>query len=203
MANNDNLSELKIVKNKENGIFLFCGGDTFGGIQRQDILNSLVEKFENCDVYVYVDKIGNCFHSGIKGITTDIKTTTEYLRILVSKYKKVIFSGATGIGGYGAILYGSKLNIPVIITFMPITIIEKAESLNSKYVDLKTIISAKSKYHIYVDEINGKHTTNIEEFANVFVNKYENLSVGQLYNSGELYKIIGKYMPDQKRKCCC
>lgn len=208
--NMEKLSELKIIRGNKIGIFLFGGKEmTFGGIKKIEIVNLLAEKFTNCDIYCFVDKKKEYFHNGINNITENIETTTEYLKRLVSKYKKAIFAGAVGMGGYASILYGSLLNVNIVIAFLPTTKLEKNNNLNIKYIDLKKRINNKTIYHIYANRLNNSfdlafsHSENIDEYPNVFINKYDNLNVFELYESGELLKIFAKHIPPVKTKCCC
>jgi hypothetical protein len=55
-----------------------------------------------------------------------------YLKVKIKKYKKVIFIG-NSMGGYGAILFGSILNINKIIAFAPQTFLDKRN--RSRYND--------------------------------------------------------------------
>lgn len=220
MDKSNDMSVLKIVHGGNIGVFFFGDkGMNFADVDKLQLINAISNNFGNCDVYFFVDKKHEYFHNGIDGITTDIKTTNEYLRICMGKYKTTIFIGAIGMGGYASLLFGSKLKANIVIAFLPTTkldslemkqeIINVYDKLNSKYVDLNKLINATTSYYVYYDRLNKypetsfEHVTNIKNYPNMTTYTYDNLHVPVLYKSGELINIFKKYIQMPKTFCCC
>lgn len=114
-----------------------------------DFHNFLPNNFSNVDIHFYADFDQYCYHKGIRGISTNIDTTTKYLKEVIRKYKKVIFIGLSG-GGYSAILFGSLLSVDHIVTFYPTTrLIKLRPEYDRKYKDLIPYINKTTKYHLF------------------------------------------------------
>lgn len=197
----ENLSELKIVHGKPNAIFLFGGSNLmFGDIPRIELINTIFAYFD-CDVYFFVDKKKEYYHNGLEGITVDVKTTAEYLRKLVSNYKKTLFTGI-GMGGHAALLYGRKINIPVVVAFLPETKLEKSGKLNDKYIDLKSKFdnksTSKTTFYLFTNKESTSSSEYIDCSPNVILQKYDTINIQEMYKNGELFRIFGKHVPLRK-----
>ena len=196
-------SELIINSNnndKEADTVIVC----FGGFSTQlagipyDFLNFLTKNFVNFDKIFYRDLKQMCYHRGLDKLSTDIETTTEYLKNKIKKYKRVIFTG-TSAGAYGAMLYGSLLNVTDVIVFNPITILYgRRDVYDLKYIDLsKDIINNTTRYYLCGDrsitDVNDlhhiKHCKNISNYQNVRIMYKNGLDLKQMRNSGELHNI--------------
>ena len=189
-------SELKILKNSDTIIISFGGNaQQFLQILPFEFLNFLNKHFEDFDKYFYIDKNKAHYHKGIEGISNNINETTEYLKNIINKYKKVIFLG-TSAGGYAAILFGSLLKVNTVAAFMPQTILEKEEKYDEKYLNLKKFINKETKYFIYgnlssTDKLHHiNHLINLENIKNVYLFKRETLKIKEMRDSGELLKIL-------------
>lgn len=115
-----------------------------------DFFNFLPNNFKNVDLHFYGDPDQCCYHKGIKGLSTNIDDTVEYLKQKIgNRYKKVIFIGLSG-GGYGAILFGSLLNVDHVITFFPLTqLVKNRPEYESRYKDLLPHINNTTQYHLF------------------------------------------------------
>jgi len=142
------------------------------------------------------DTSNTTYHGGVKGISTDIESTMEYLRTKIQGYSKVLFLGASG-GGYGAILFGSLLNITAVLSYYAPTKLIKPGK-DPRYKDLKPLINKTTKYYIHGDNSvknprdphHFKHCLNIEVGENVIVTKHDKIPLKEFRNAGELHKSI-------------
>ena len=169
-----------------------------GGIQLYEFLTFLNKNFPDTDKLFLKDSYSSSYHQGVKGISTDIPSTVEYLRTKIQGYSKVLFLGNSG-GGYISILLGSLLNVTAVLAFVPQTILRK-NNKDPRYKDLKPLINNITKYYVYgntsvklrFDPHHISHCDNIGDFDNVFITRLEKVDLKQLRNSGELFQIIYK-----------
>lgn len=131
------------------------------------------------------------YNKGIIGISSDVPTTVEFLREKTKGYDTVSFIGSSA-GGYAAILFGSLLNVSIVLAFRPQTIIEK-DCMDKKYNDLKGLINSKTLYCIYGETCNTSddlhsftHCTRIEGSSNVIVHSKEVIDLKEMRNNGWL-----------------
>jgi hypothetical protein len=174
---------------------------SFGGMAL-DINKAIVFEFVNhlstyddVDLIFYIDMFQSCYHKGLKGITTNIPETVEYLCTKIKGYSKVIFMG-TSAGGYAAILFGSLCKVDTVIAFIPPTILKNP--FNKKYKNLKEHLNETTKYVLYgslsyKNEDNPHHISHIENvasFKNVEVIVKETLNFKHLRDTGEIKRVI-------------
>ena len=167
-----------------------------GGIAQFEFLRFINEHFPHIDSHFYKDNTRNNYHYGIEGISTTIEETAEYFTRLKSKYKKIIFMGASG-GGYAAILFGSLVNIDKVIAFFPPTICIKS-GLVEKYRNLKGFINTTTEYFLYGDESvkdtisphHISHCENVSIYPNVHLIRKKGIELKRMRTTGELFNII-------------
>jgi esterase/lipase len=146
-------------------------------------MNYFNKHFPEIDTLFYKDTFSSCYHKGIQDISKNIDETVIYLKDKIKGYNNVIFIGNSG-GGYGAILFGSLLNVTTVLVFMPPTILYKKDK-EEKYRNLAPFINETTNYHIYanlsIKKINDphhiRHCENINIKPNVKVIKKENFSI--------------------------
>lgn len=198
------LTKITDIGHSSDLIIITFGGyaNKFGGIPPFEFLNFLKKHFDNTDKQFYIDIYSCCYAKGIGGITNNIEETVQHLSEQIKGYKKVVFIG-TSAGGYAAILFGSLLNVDVVIGFIPTTIIRKA-NVECKYKNLSSIVNQTTKYYLYADTkikdtMSSHHISHCENVAihpNVVVNKLFDLKLKEMRNSGELLKIFNKHIFD-------
>ena len=196
------VSKFVIDNKKSENLIISFGGSAkaFGGILPFEFLNFLDNKFSDYDKHFYIDIHQKWYNKGIDGISNDIESTIAYLRQEIEKYKKVVFLG-TSAGGYAAILFGSLLNIQIIIAFAPQSIIN-GDDLNENYKNLSKIINNTTKYYIYgslnYNDVNDlhhiSHCENIENNSNVVVIRKNNLHMRDMRDSGELFELLKTHL---------
>jgi hypothetical protein len=194
------------MDNKDILIVSFSGHALkFGEVPVYEFYNFLTKHYPQYDKQFYIDSRLKHYHYGIKDTTTSVETTVEYLKDKIKDYKKVVFMGVSS-GGYAAILFGSLLNITMVIAFIPQTIL-KGPNLNDKYRDLKLHINTTTTYNVYGDP-NIKnpsdchhisHCENISEFPNVVIQKVPDCTeMSKIKRSGQLFDIIFEALKDIK-----
>ena len=186
---------LEDIKSNETLIVSFGGyAHAIGGIQPFEFLNFL--KVFDTDKLYLKDSFSSSYHKGVKGISTDVDTTVEYLRNYIKRYSKVLFIGNSG-GGYAAVLFGSLLNVEYVLAFVPTTILIKNDK-DPRYKNLKPLINLITEYHIYGDtsvtNFNDPHHIHHCENINNFVKRINGLNLKKLRDSGELYSIINNIL---------
>lgn len=200
MNQNENQSELKIVKNNKNLIICFGGmALQLGQIPPFEFLRYLSSLYtDQCDLYFFKDIYQCWYHKGLENITTNVDDTVSYINgiIQTGNYEKVIFLG-TSAGGYAAILFGSLCqNINNVIAFYPQTILKNPVNIN--YSNLKNQINSHTKYLLFGDK-NMKdrnnlhhilHCNNIAKFKNVTVIKRVHFDLKELRDNGFIKKLI-------------
>lgn len=72
----------------------------------------------DADILFLKDARRQWYLGGLEGMGTNIDENLNFLRNEFAKYDKVICMGCSA-GGYGAILYGSLLNVDAVIAFYP------------------------------------------------------------------------------------
>ena len=121
----------------------------FGGIQPFEFLSFLTQHFPNVSKHFYIDDMCDAYHQGIRGLSTNIDETVEYLRDKIKGYKKVVFLGNSA-GGYATILFGSLLGVTSVLAFIPLTVRRK-EKVDEKYRDISGYINGTTQYYLYGD----------------------------------------------------
>ena len=174
------------------------GGSDMGSIPRLEFVNFLEKHYSKYERHFYLDDHNKWYHCGIEGISTDIHTTTEYLKEKIKKFDKVIFIGSSA-GGYAAILFGSLLNVDKVIAFRPQTTIEIQKDMDEKYINLEAYINSTTQYYIYGDIAidilkdplhHVSHCDRINISPNVHVNTDYTVDLKMLRDNGELFKIM-------------
>jgi hypothetical protein len=182
------------VPNADTLIVSFAGNaKLFGGIPRFEFVNFL--KQFNVSKHFYIDEHNDLYHKGLIG-TTSIDETVTYLKNEIKQYKRVLFLGNSG-GGYAAILFGSLLEVTMVLAFVPQTI-RRNDIVDEKYRDISHFINNKTKYYIYGDTsiINPldchhiSHCERISHHPNVFLIKKNGLYLKEMRDSGELFDIL-------------
>ena len=178
-------------------IVAFSGySQMLGGIQPFEFMNFLKSNFTNCDLLFVKDSYSSAYHKGIKGISTDIPSTKEYLKNKIKGHTSVLFLGISG-GGYASLLFGSLLSIHTVIAFIPPTVLYKDDK-DPEYSDIKKHINNVTLYFLYGD-LNVKdfydphhisHCDRIGEFPNVHITRFHGLQLKELRNNGTLFQII-------------
>ena len=182
------------IPNSDTLIVSFAGNaKLFGGIPRFEFVQFL--KQFNVSKHFYLDEHSDLYHKGLIG-TTSIDESVEYLKNEIKQYKRVLFLGNSG-GGYAAILFGSLLEVNMVLAFVPQTI-RRNEEVDEKYRDISIFINNKTKYYIYgdtsiVNEEDYHHISHCERIAhhpNVFLIKKNGLHLKEMRDSGELFDIL-------------
>lgn len=189
---------MDVVNGNEILIVSFSGHALqFGMIPVYEFYNFLGKHYPQYDKQFYIDNKLKHYHGGIMNLTTSIKDTVEFLRDKIKGYKKVIFMGISS-GGYASILFGSLLNVTMVVSFIPQTILKKP-GLNDEYRDLKNHINNITKYKVYGDpNIKNEsdchhisHCNRIKEFENVKVYEVPDCTeMSKIKRSGQLFDII-------------
>lgn len=183
------------------------GSDTvivsFGGYAKNkdeppqyNFYNFIEKNFPHISRHFYIDCFNCSYHKGIKGATTTVDETVEYLKNEIRRYKRAIFIGASA-GGYAAILYGSLLAVSDVVAFVPQTILRKPK-VDEKYRDISKYINDNTKYYLYgdvrySDELDCHHISHcerIDHHPNVYLTKKSRLVLQLMRDNGELYTIM-------------
>lgn len=192
------------IENKENGILLDLNSHknllvSFGGI-RQGLGIPVFEFFNSiadipCDK-IFLRDFGQAWYQ--KGVDSEINHIDKVIQFLRSKieenkYDKVCFLG-NSMGGYASILFGSLLNVDIVIAFVPQTFINKfnrfiyqdkrwSRQINNiynykkkrtEYFDLKKHLKENNSYntliHVYYSPnelLDKKHAERLRSLKNV------------------------------------
>ena len=180
-------------------IVSFAGhGLGLGTLPQFEFVNFLTKHFPETEKHFYLDKHSVWYHKGIENISSSIDETVKYLSKIIKDYNQSIFIGSSS-GAYASILFGSILNVSKVIAFKPQTIVPKqGNEYDKKYMNLKNIINKKTKYYIFGD-ISVKetdpyhhisHCYNINNSANVILNKDYNVDLKKMRDDGSLLKIF-------------
>ena len=180
--------------NNFNRIIVSFGGQglRLGLIPPFEFMNFLSSTFKGCDKLFFIDKHQCWYQKGLKDLTSDIKTSVEFIKNKIKKYKEVIFIGASS-GGYASILFGSLLNIQKVIVFFPQTYIDLKKIDNKEYFNLKKFINNTTQYYVFCDlSKDGVHHPNqcynIKEFKNVTIFKHQKINLKIWRANGKLKK---------------
>ena len=166
------------------------------GIPPFEFLNSLRKWFPAYDKKFYIDVHQSWYHKGIQDISTSIEETRVYLETIIKDYKKVIFMGVSA-GGYAAILFGSLLQVTIVVAFIPQTILTRNDT-DIHYRDVKQFINTTTRYYLYGDTSVGNvddlhhvsHVNHLQQFSNVHITYKHTLSLIEMRNSGELQLLL-------------
>lgn len=120
------------------------------GIPPFGFVNTIGRVFPEYDRYFFADRSNTWWHLGITDETSSIGETLNYLKNIISEYKQTYFMGSSS-GGYGALLFGSILEVTGIIAFCPQTDITKYAHSDEFYIDVDPFINQKTKYLVYGD----------------------------------------------------
>ena len=219
----------EIEKTKKGNLTDFKGSKnllvSFGGI-KQGLGMPVFEFFNSisdipCDKIFLRDFNQAWYQKGVDDELDHIDKVIEYLKNVLSKnkYDKVCFLG-NSMGGYGALLFGSILNVDCVISFAPQSFIDKRnriinfdirwikkinniyrfEKKRMQYFDLKehlnTNPSYKTQLNIYYSpkhRLDKKHAERLKELKNVIlhpIQKGGHEVVKIVRNNGELKDLI-------------
>ena len=180
---------------------------SFGGYAKNkdvppqyNFYNFIEKNFPHISRYFCIDDFTCSYHKGIKGKTTNIPETVEYLKNEIKNYKRAIFIGISS-GGYAAILFGSLLEVSDVIAFIPQTILRRTD-VDENYRDISNCINDTTKYHLYGDlSISGEwdchhihHCERISHYPNVFLTKKSRVVVQLMRETGELYTMMNNIL---------
>ncbi|GAB5554774.1 MAG: hypothetical protein Sapg2KO_43650 [Saprospiraceae bacterium] len=189
------------AKDKKTLIISFGGLDSvLAGTPPFEFLKTLNTIIPTCDKYFIIDKHQLWYHKGINEMAVDIPTTKDFLAKLIAPYEKVLFIGNSA-GAYAAILFGSLLNIDLVLAFVPQTYLYniKKQGFDERYLDLNSYINKSTNYVIYgrnsttimEDSLHHiSHCENIEKHDNVAVHSLAFLDLKVWRDNGILKKII-------------
>lgn len=175
----------------------FAGhGLKFGGVPRPEFYNFLSKHFPRIDVLLLVDYNCRCYHNGLKGITSNVVETSNYIQNVTAGYRKVVFIGVSA-GGYAAILFGSLLKVNDVIAITPQTKL-KATFFDDSYRDLTYLINQSTNYLLVADASvehpehmhHISHCERIEHYENVVVLRKNKVDIVQMRDDGSLLEIF-------------
>jgi esterase/lipase len=214
--------------NNQDGIFEDYSNNNFllvafGGI-RQGLGIPVFEFFNSlrdipCDKIFFRDFNQSWYQNGVDERLNSVEKIVYHLKTVIEdkKYKKVCFIG-NSMGGYGAILFGTLLNVDKIYAFAPQSFIDKKNRLinldfrwkkqisqivrnkNNVFLDLnkhlKELQNLKSDIIIYyskkhrLDSIHANHISKIKNVHLVEYSKGGHDVVKSLRDEGVLNEII-------------
>jgi hypothetical protein len=188
-------SELFIKKGHNTTLIISFGGcqSGMGGLALFEFKNFLEKHFSDYDRLFYIDKHKDWYQKGIEGISRNVDETVSHIKTKINGYKRVICIGSSA-GGYAAILFGSLLNVDIVITFNAQTFLKRPRYTTN----LRTVINTKTVYHLYGD-ISIKnddplhhisHCENLEGPRNVFIYRRQSCNMKDLRDSGILLDIF-------------
>lgn len=174
---NSNLQVCYIDDGAKNLIVSFASVN-HGGFERK---KSLVKMSEEIDIDILYLR-GGWYIGGITGIGKNVDDSISYFKNIFSNYETIICVGSSA-GGYGAILYGSLLNVDAVVAYIPQTDLEicrqnlrnpsyrRLSKLDSygKYSNLKNVINESTDYYVRSKEAEitgnwrGKTRVNVVE----------------------------------------
>lgn len=109
----------KLENNARNLLVPFASNGLLQFAQPIFEFNKSLKKLNfDADVLFLKDARREWYLGGLDGMGSNIDENLDFLRNEFSKYDKVICMGCSA-GGYGAILYGSLLNVDAVIAFYP------------------------------------------------------------------------------------
>lgn len=188
-------SELFIKKSQSKTLIISFGGcqSGMGHLALFEFKNFLETHFSGYDRLFYIDKHKDWYQKGIEGISKNVDETVSHIKTRIDGYKKVICIGSSA-GGYAAILFGSLLNVDIVITFNAQTLLKRP----TYTTNLKGIINTRTIYHLYGDiSIENddplhhiSHSENLEGPKNVFIYRRRSCNMKDLRDSGILLEIF-------------
>jgi len=154
------ISYYKVGNDNDTLVVSFAGWGTRYFLMKTSLLNISDEcKFDT----LFLRNHKHHWYLGkMKGIGTGVSEIKNFLKKQISTYNKIIFVGSS-MGGYGALLYGSLLDVDFIIAPIPQTDLEyirrkihknrdyrRVSQLKDyqKYGNLNNFISKKTKYFV-------------------------------------------------------
>jgi len=191
--NEENNSVIEIIKDAQILVVSFSGNglNNIGNLPTFEFKNFLTSTFPSISLLFLKDNNVAWYNKGIENISSDVESTLIFLRKKISAFEKVIFIGSSS-GGYAAILFGSLLNVNMVIAFRPQTLVSE-KFINPKYKDLKTVINKSTLYYIFGETCNEagtlhsfEHCENIAISKNVYIDKREVLNLKSLRDDGGL-----------------
>jgi hypothetical protein len=175
----------------------FAGhGLKFGGVPRPEFYNFISKNFPRVDVLLLVDYNCRCYHQGLKGITSNVDETSDYIQNIIHGYEKIVFVGVSA-GGYAAILFGSLLKVNYVIAITPQTKL-KALFFDDSYKDITNRINSTTNYILVADTSvehpehmhHSSHCERIEHYDNVVVLRKNKVDVTQMRDDGSLLELF-------------
>lgn len=192
--------------NKNILIISFAGlAKGMGNSTQFEFVNFLEKHFCHTSRIFYMDVKNKWYHCGIENLSTNIEETVNVLKEQIKNFKKVIFIGSS-CGGYAAILFGSLLNIDIVIAFKPQTIVPDWVDKNyikDEFSNLNKHINNVTKYYIYADTSVNYHIDpfhhisqceNIKNHSNVFILEKFDIDLRIMRDNGELLEIFNKHI---------
>ena len=147
------------------------------------------QHFPDEEVVYMSDTTCSTYHKGLE-------ETLEYLRKTIAGHSIVVFVGTSG-GGYGALLFGSLLNVTHVIAFIPPTILYRDDK-DPRYKNLRPIINSTTRYRVFGDlSIRDprdchhiRHCENICVGPNVTLVKMDRVDMKKMRDSGYLLEVF-------------
>jgi len=154
----------------------------------ETVFGTTVEEFKgtldalNYDTIKINDTNGKFFFNGIDETYDSHEKVLNLLSEYVSGYTKTIFIGNC-VGGYGAILFGTLLNVETVIVFNPVTYMDQATLLlnndgrheqglfldqSHPYINLKPYLESANyttQIHSIVAQNASKHVNQINNIS--------------------------------------
>jgi len=79
----------------------------------------------DCDIYYFLAKANDWYHSGVFGLGDDFEQSEAALRNLRGQYDKTVYVG-NSMGGYAALAFGFLTDASRIVAFSPQTSLDRA-----------------------------------------------------------------------------
>lgn len=183
--------------NADTIVVSFAGhGLKFGGVPRIEFKQFISSNFPHVDALYLVDVNCKCYHYGIKGVSTSVEDTTEYIASIINPYKRKVFIGVSA-GGYAAMLFGSLLNVDNVLAFLPQTLL-RSPKFKDEYRELLPFLNKQTCYKLIGDKnINNSlhihdisHCDRVAHLPNVTVIRLQNVSVAHMRSNGMLYDFL-------------
>jgi len=155
------ISYVKVGDTARNLVVSF-GHIVHGGFASKTSLMTKKYDKDNFDVLYLRDPKKRWYLRDLPKIGENINDTIPFLKNEVTKYEKVIFIGSS-MGGYASILFGSLLNVNIVIARQPQTdlnyiqtkqstfrhrVAGKSSKIWRTYSNLKNIINDTTKYMV-------------------------------------------------------
>ena len=210
---NDNIYVYKNYEKPSNKLVIF-----FSNIGEWSTIKDISNIYNNTSCKkLFVNDNHLWFLKGFPQCSNNIQNTLEYLKekINESKCNEIKIVGY-GSGGFGAILYGSLLNIPSIIVYNPYTYLNNKtrkkyndnrcdkygglknlqENIDNKYINLKYLPKSNSKIIVLYSRnniIDVSHYYNLKSNKNLNVSGY-GLNHNDFIFESDLQKYLINYI---------